>query len=38
MDEKKIRELPDTHFIYKDMRTGQEKELDLWGKKVQSPV
>lgn len=33
LDADEIRGLKDTHFIYKDMRTGEVLKLDLWGQR-----
>jgi hypothetical protein len=33
LDAETIQGLPDTHFIFKNMRTGQQNELALWAKK-----
>lgn len=33
IDPEKVKALPDTHFIFKDMRTGRQNNLDLWGLK-----
>jgi hypothetical protein len=33
LDPERIKSLKDTEFIFKDMRTGETKELALWNKK-----
>lgn len=34
LDPERVKSLPDTEFVFKDMRTGQMKELALWAKKT----
>jgi hypothetical protein len=36
IDEEKLKTLKDTHFIYRDGRTGKQMDLDLWGRRVKS--
>lgn len=38
LDIEKVKNLQDTHFIYRDMRTGDQKELDLWGQKSKPEI